>query len=300
MNHDKTYFGNGCASVDGSYESCSTRTVEQYQNVETQFVGVYYDFQAATSGSGGSIITDNTNSPDTFCPLGWQLPYSGTGGDYYNKSRSWEFLLAKYNNGENPLTNNPVIYYYPFDYALSGGFYWPDAKLYRQGTIGYYWSFSISEQNKSYALDVGGLYQYYQTTKNKNEGKTLRCVLIFSIHSSTARWKEQVFIIQTFILNMIIHIMGMVAQMSGTGQSPMRGMVARIKLVRLESKKLMMVRIWKLVPTIISKLQALVLAHQLLLKTPIFPILSALLVGSCLTVARVGIIMISLNHGYTY
>ena len=99
---------------------------------------------------------------------------------------------------------------------------------------------------------------------------------------------------------MIIHIMGMVVQMSGTGQSPMRGMVTRIKLVRLESKKLMMMRIWKLVPTIISKLQALVLAHQLLLKTPIFPILSVLLVGSCHTVARVGIIIINLDLGDIY
>ena len=47
----------------------------------------------------------------------------------------------------------------------------------------------------------------------------------------------------------------------------------------------------------IIKLQLLGQAQQSLQATQILLTLSALLVGNCLTVARVGIIMISLDHG---
>ena len=52
--------------------------------------------------------------------------------------------------------------------------------------------------------------------------------------------------------------------------------------------------------TIITRLRLLALGENLNLQIVLLLTLSVLLVGNCLTVARVGIIIISLDHGSTY
>ena len=123
ITHNHTYYGNGCPNGwgtdgdGGSTTPCSTRIVQSSDD-ENQKNGTYYTFQAASSGSGATIATQNTNIPDTFCPLGWQLPYGGTGGDYYDKSKSYKYLLDEYGYMDSteeggygamsyPLSNNP-------------------------------------------------------------------------------------------------------------------------------------------------------------------------------------------------
>ena len=178
--HDHTYYGNGCPNqwMVTDDRPCTTRIVKDKNN-EDQKNGTYYNFQAATSGKGGAISTDNTNSPDTFCPLGWQLPYGGTGGDYYNKSRSWAFLLTKYENG---LASFP---YYPFSYVFSGFYYWASGygKAYDMTYGGTYWSLTNSNSTSAYRAnlwnnggDISG-----SSRGGKNYGSTIRCVYHFSI-----------------------------------------------------------------------------------------------------------------------
>ena len=128
-NDSFTYYGNGCPNTwddskpghGGSSEACSTRIVSTFDG-ENQKNGTYFTFNAAASGSGGtSLATNNANSPDTFCPLGWQMPYGGTGGDYYNKSRSWKYLLSIYNITIGAdLGGGPAVMSYPFDIIPSG------------------------------------------------------------------------------------------------------------------------------------------------------------------------------------
>ena len=124
--HDHTYYGNGCPNdwnnpTGGSTVACSTNLVTTFG--EVQAIGVYYDYLAATTGSGGpdSLKNNNENSPDTFCPLGWQLPYSGTDGDYYDQSKSFRYLKSMY---LSPGDTEPDIgkkgLKYPMSFARTG------------------------------------------------------------------------------------------------------------------------------------------------------------------------------------
>ena len=180
--HDHTYYGNGCSNGwgtggdGGSSTSCTTRLVTTYDSVEIQKNGTYFHFQAATSGSGGSINTDNTDAPDSFCPLGWQLPYGGTGGDYYDKSKSRYFLLGKYNYGDN-LNGNIGVMSYPLDYVYNGRYRWSSALLYFQGNQSAYWHLTSSTGGTapSFILWYGSVK--IASIADKADGDALRCVL---------------------------------------------------------------------------------------------------------------------------
>ena len=186
--HDHTYYGNGCPNVwddgkegrGGSKTPCSSRTVETFDE-ETQAIGVYYTFQAATSGTGGAITTDNTNAPDTFCPLGWQMPYGGTDGDYYNKSKSWRYLIEGYRYD----TIVTSISSYPISIIYSGDYYWAIGRLFSSGIQGAYWSSTVVGSYNSYRLFLKNNQLAISQPAGKINGPNVRCFL-----SLTARWQE--------------------------------------------------------------------------------------------------------------
>ena len=154
-------------------ESCSTRMIKTSDG-EDQKNGTYYSFQASTSGSGAAITTDNTNTPDTFCPLGWQLPYSGTGGDYYNKSRSWRYLYDLYGygsdtSGEIGVTSSPL------SFVLSGFYSWGAGRLYRLENNGTYWSMTVYTNAEAYSLGLYAGVINIAAGYAKNVGRALRC-----------------------------------------------------------------------------------------------------------------------------
>ena len=303
--HNHTYYGRGCSNGwgtggdGGSQTPCvdsdaGGRFVLTNDN-ETQKNGTYYNVQATTAGSGAGIAVDNTNAPDTFCPLGWQLPYSGTGGNYYDKTRSWRYLFTTYNMGYEPGTAEDVAKTktYPFSYVYSGYFNWYTGRLYSQRYDGRWWSSTVLDGNTSYYLYIGSPRLRPFNTSGKADGRALRCVNIFSIPSSTARWQTQLFQHNQKMSQMIIPITAMAVLMLGIPAGP-------INLVRIVSQILMIVRPRKSELTTPSKLLLQVLALVYLPTTLLLLILSVLLVGKCLTMARVGLIMISLDHGSIY
>ena len=180
VTHDRTYYGNGCPNdwgeggVTGSKTPCTTRIVETVGG-EDQKNGTYYPYQAATSGTGGAMSTENSNSPDTFCPLGWQLPYGGTDGDYYDQSKSFRYLFNEYGYGNNQHGINGFASY-PLDNVWGGYYTWSTGMLYAQGKVGIYWSTTVvSNENANslygtvYALTIDSSYR-------KDRGRMLRCV----------------------------------------------------------------------------------------------------------------------------
>ena len=181
VSHDHTYYGNGCPDKDGSITPCSTRIVKTADD-ENQKNGTYYHFQATTVGTGGTMETSNTNAPDSFCPLGWQLPYSGTGGDYYDKSKSWRYLFVTYSITFDPGTpiGEAEIRSYPFSYILSGRYRWAAGALYYQGNDGGYWPSTIDNGTTSYHLDTGNSTIHPADKANKTNGITVRCVKILA------------------------------------------------------------------------------------------------------------------------
>ena len=180
---DHTYYGNGCSKSEypegetGSITPCSTRIVQD-GNGESQKNGTYYHFQAATVGTGGAMAIENTNSPDTFCPLGWQLPYSGTGGDYYDKSRSWNYLFDTYGISYNPSGASEVakVKSYPLSYVFSGIFFWIRGQLSLQDSDGYYWSSTIANSTTAYDHNTWATVIRPSSTYAKGGGMALRCV----------------------------------------------------------------------------------------------------------------------------
>ena len=177
VSHDHTYIGNGCSGGDGSITPCETRIVQTADN-ENQKNGTYYNFQAATDGSGGAITTDNTNSSDTFCPLGWQLPYGGTGGAYYDKSRSWNKLFTDYSIAfdDGTAAGATKIKSYPFSYVYSGYYFWGTGRLYYQGNSGHYWSSTVVSSTSAYYLSTWSSVIKPARTDGKARGYTLRYV----------------------------------------------------------------------------------------------------------------------------
>ena len=130
-----------------------------------------------------TVTTNNDNTPDTFCPLGWQLPYSGTGGDYYDQSKSWKYLFSVYG-----YTIAPEIKKYPLSYIETGIYHWTHGKLYAMYVDGFmtYWSNTVKDRNSAYRLDRANPNIQ---TPNKTNGHNIRCVDYFSTSSSTARWR---------------------------------------------------------------------------------------------------------------
>ena len=178
--NDHTYFGNGCPSDwgDGSVTPCSTRIVKTADN-EDQKNGTYFNFQATTSGTGGSMSTVNANSSDTFCPLGWQLPYSGTGGDYYDQSRSWRKIFEVYNipfDDESTIAGGTKFNSFPLSNVYSGGFYFYNGKLYRQNRTGFYWSSTVLSSTNSYYLITWSSTLHPSQNDVKNVSLAIRCI----------------------------------------------------------------------------------------------------------------------------
>ena len=205
LTNDHSYYGKGCknswgtSGEGGSQTPCADsdaggRYVKTADN-ETQKNGTYYNFQAATVGAGGAMATDKTDSSYTFCPLGWQLPYSGTGGDYDDKSKSWNHLFKSYSlhigEGTSTSADATKVKSYPFSYVYSGRYYWATGRLYYQSIDGVYWSSTVVSSTGAYSLYTWSSGVRPANADNKALGNTLRCVLDFLASGKLLEFEKQ-------------------------------------------------------------------------------------------------------------
>ena len=170
-----TFYGNGCAIGAGSKVACSTRLVSTYDG-ETQENGTLYSTVSAYTGySTPGTTADNSLSLDSFCPLGWQLPYSGTGGDYYDKSKSWKYLFETAYSLSSDVAGSQSIRSYPLSYVPSGGYELRQGVSYAQGGSTILWSLARKDGARSYRLNAGSSAYYLEFNSN-GYGYALRCV----------------------------------------------------------------------------------------------------------------------------
>ncbi len=167
--HEHTYFGNG--NYGGATTVGATYQTTTYNDGETQKIGTYYNFQAATIGTGASLTTSGSQAPESFCPVGWQLPT----GNNQNVNKAFQKLLNSYN-----ITNNSggsvAARKYPLSYLLSGYYRWSDGRLYSLGSYGYWWFNTLEEGGNAYRLYIREVGINADANGNMNYGFPLRCV----------------------------------------------------------------------------------------------------------------------------
>jgi len=165
--HEHTYFGNGSNYSQTVGNTYQTTTYDG----ETQKIGTYYNFQAATIGTGAALTDDGEQAPDSFCPAGWQLPIGNT----QNVDKAFQKLLNSYSISNNS-EGSAAARKYPLSYLLSGSYYWGSGRLYDLGSSGNWWSGTFEEEGGAYGLDIYEDEIYADDNRSMGNGFPLRCV----------------------------------------------------------------------------------------------------------------------------
>ena len=153
-------------------------------NAETQYMGHYYNWYAATAESGKfSDIDTASEAADSICPRGWQLPASHTA----DSTKSWQNLLTTTywgdtdnRDGASNLSSAEgaaMLHKMPLSIVFSGYYNWVVGGLSSRGSGGGYWSSTPnSNYYNAYNLNFGSTNVNPQGSNNKPYGFTIRCV----------------------------------------------------------------------------------------------------------------------------
>ena len=129
-------------------------------------VGNYYQWNAATAGTGGESVTSG-NATGSICPKGWKLPTDS------HSANSFEGLLKEYDITGTPITAEPTqapLYFNPSGDVDS-------ESLESAGNNGGYWS-SAASSRTGYANYLYFESDYYHTSFNapRYVGWSVRCL----------------------------------------------------------------------------------------------------------------------------
>ena len=131
--------------------------------------GNYYNWYAATAGSGTSSLVGSTVN-DSICPKGWKLP-ANTGSDSYSN-----LITTKY-NVPSSAAGSTTLRAAPLNFVLSGYYSYYGGAMSTQGSYGYFWSSSAySSATVAYRLLFGSSAIYPQSYDHKGYGFSVRCV----------------------------------------------------------------------------------------------------------------------------
>lgn len=158
------------------YKNNGDKTYTDKEYDAHYLVGNYYQWNAATAGTGG-IIKDYANASGSICPKNWRLPngYEATNGTF-------KYLLAQY-GVSNKLTgtssaNNYNIALSPL-FFVRGGLVsrrYPDAPFRVAGHGAYYWSSRASSSTDyAYRLFFDDSYVNPIDSDTRYYGFSLRC-----------------------------------------------------------------------------------------------------------------------------
>ena len=132
-------------------------------------IGNFYQWNAATAGTGGTIISQDAT--DSICPKGWQLPTSNN-----SNNGSFQALMNAYSIGNNSagstaITQSP-LYFHPCGNVHSGS-------LGNAGHYGYYWASTAGSWSAiAYGLSVypSSVYPSSSDVYGRFSGRPVRCL----------------------------------------------------------------------------------------------------------------------------
>ncbi len=143
-----SYFGD----MVSNYIPCRLYSPKYLDDVGMHYlIGNYYNYKAVI------------NSDDSICPLGWNVP---TGGE---ESGDFHYLLGDITSAN--IVNSPYYYVY-------GGYVKIGTKI-SEGSVGYYWSSTPFNSNRSYSLSVQN--NSINTSANINDGDGVNYYLGMSV-----------------------------------------------------------------------------------------------------------------------
>lgn len=128
-------------------------------------IGNFYQWNAATAGTGGTITSQEAT--DSICPKGWRLPTSRSSGEF--QALMTAYGISSNSAGSTAITQTP-LYFNPSGYVNSG---W----LWDAGYYGSYWS------STAYGLpDIAYSLDFYpddvspSSSYTRYDGISVRCL----------------------------------------------------------------------------------------------------------------------------
>ena len=156
----------------------------QDEDGNAQFYGTYYNWYAATAGSGTYAMTNTGgNAQNSVCPKNWELPRNDGNKSWYNLLTTKFGMSTTGNASTTPALQDDITKEInatkkaPFSVLQAGAYHWAYGSLYDRGSGAYYWASAANSQ--TYARDLGfyALQNFYpQYTDYKIYGLTVRCV----------------------------------------------------------------------------------------------------------------------------
>ncbi len=147
--------------------------------------GNYYNWYSATAGNGDySIDTDGGAVVGDICPLGWHLPYGGSGTDVHGGFSSGGFSYLDIQlggTGGSTSTNEEGAMRYavwtafPNNLVISGEI--EENTFHSRGLKGSYWTENSRDQDYAYYMSFANSYVYPRHHSDpKSYGRSVRCI----------------------------------------------------------------------------------------------------------------------------
>ena len=130
--------------------------------------GNYYQFNAATAGTGASVATNGDNASSSICPKGWKLPTSGNSSLGSFGGLTSAYSISSNSAGTTALTKSP-LYFVPAGRVISGS-------LDKAGSYSEYWSSTAFSIEYAYNLSFDSNTIYTSISFSRYTGRTVRCL----------------------------------------------------------------------------------------------------------------------------
>ena len=164
------YYANG-SSVGSGTQDNHENYAGQSSGEPWYRVGTYYNWYAATAGTGTAAMTSG-NATDSICPKGWKLPAGddSIGSFYYLIHTTYGIALGATSFDVVKMTfASPLTFVHGGMYSPTGGY------TYRQGDIGNYHTSTATSETLYRYLNIGrGGVSI--SDANKLNGWTIRCL----------------------------------------------------------------------------------------------------------------------------
>ncbi len=170
--------GSRTASTDPNFYKNNGATYTSTEYDAHYLAGNYYQWNAATAGTGGTITS--ANATGSICPKGWKLPNSNS-----TAKNSFDYLLSQYGVNSS-VSSSSDVNQNTYNIALSplffvrGGYVFPgnSKPFFNAGRgVGYWSSRANSNTNATYVLDFDASSVYPSGSSNRYVGSHLRCLV---------------------------------------------------------------------------------------------------------------------------